>query len=132
MSSKARELSITGLGVGISSAGVSIASTVATLNFVGTGNTFSYDASTKTADSTISPDTTASPGTTINYPIGSPSPFVLNSVHVTESITFDNTNADTVPANVVVEAYTMTVDDSVTLTIEEGKTVIPDAYNIFG
>ena len=58
--------------------------------------------------------------------------YIRSSVHLTESMTLDNTNADTVPANVVVEAYTMTVDDSVTLTIEEGKTVIPDAYNIFG
>lgn len=58
--------------------------------------------------------------------------FILSSVHLTETITLDNTNADTVPANVVVEAYTMTIDDSVTLTVEEGKTVIPDVYNIFG
>lgn len=58
--------------------------------------------------------------------------FIRSSIHLTESMTLDNTNADTVPANVVVEAYTMTVDESVTLTIEEGKTVIPDAYNIFG
>jgi len=57
--------------------------------------------------------------------------FIRSSVHLTESMTLDNTNADTVPVNVVVEAYTMTVDDSVTLTIEEGKTVIPDVYNIF-
>ena len=57
--------------------------------------------------------------------------YIRSSVHLTESMTLDNTNADTVPANVVVEAYTMTVDDSVTLTIEEGKTVIPDVYNIF-
>ena len=56
---------------------------------------------------------------------------IRSSVHLTESMTLDNTNADTVPANVVVEAATMTVDDSVTLTIEEGKTVIPDVYNIF-
>jgi len=58
--------------------------------------------------------------------------YIRSSVHLTESMTLDNTNADTVPANVLVEAATMTVDDSVTLTIEEGKTVIPDAYNIFG
>lgn len=58
--------------------------------------------------------------------------YIRSSVHLTESMTLDNTNADTVPANVVIEAATMTVDDSVTLTVEEGKTVIPDAYNIFG
>ena len=57
--------------------------------------------------------------------------FIRSSIHLTESMTLDNTNADTVPANVIVEAATMTVDDSVTLTVEEGKTVIPDVYNIF-
>ena len=126
--SKARQIAIDGLGVGISSAGVSIGSSITTLNFVGTGNTFAV--SNQTVDISISPDTTASPGTTINYPSGSPSPFVLNSVHVTESITFNNTNADTVPANVVTGESTVTVDDSVTITVEEGKTIVPDLYNV--
>jgi len=126
--SKARQIAIDGLGVGISSAGVSIGSSITTLNFVGTGNTFAV--SDTTVDITISPDTTASPGTTINYPSGSPSPFVLNSVHVTESITFNNTNADTVPANIVTGESTVTVDDSVTITVEEGKTIVPDLYNV--
>jgi hypothetical protein len=58
--------------------------------------------------------------------------YIRSSVHLTETMTLDNTNADTVPANVIVEAATMTIDDSVTLTVEEGKTVIPDVYNIFG
>ena len=58
--------------------------------------------------------------------------FIRSSVHLTETMTLDNTNADTIPANVIVEAATMTIDDSVTLTVEEGKTVIPDVYNIFG
>ena len=128
--SKARQIAIDGLGVGISSAGVSIGSSITTLNFVGTGNTFAV--SNQTVDISISPDTTASPGTTINYPSGSPSPFVLNSVHVTESITLDNTNADTVPANVVTGESMLTVDDSVTITVEEGKTIVPDLYNVFG
>lgn len=128
--SKARQIAIDGLGVGINSAGVSIGSSITTLNFVGTGNTFAVN--NTTVDISISPDITASPGTTINYPSGSPSPFVLNSVHVTESITFDNTNADTVPANVVTGESTVTVDDSVTITVEEGKTIVPDLYNVFG
>jgi len=58
--------------------------------------------------------------------------YIRSSVHLTETMTLDNTNADTIPANVIVEAATMTIDDSVTLTVEEGKTVIPDVYNIFG
>ena len=128
--SKARQIAIDGLGVGINSAGVSIGSSITTLNFVGTGNTFAVN--NTTVDISISPDTTASPGTTINYPSGSPSPFVLNSVHVTESITFNNTNADTVPANIVTGESTVTVDDSVTITVEEGKTIVPDLYNVFG
>ena len=126
--SKARQIAIDGLGVGISSAGVSIGSSITTLNFVGTGNTFAVN--NTTVDITISPDTTASPGTTINYPSGSPSPFVLNSAHITESITFNNTNADTVPASVVTGESTVTVDDSVTITVEEGKTIVPDLYNV--
>lgn len=58
--------------------------------------------------------------------------YIRSSIHLTESIILNNTNADTVPTNIIVEAATMTVDESVTLTIEEGKTVIPDVYNIFG
>jgi len=58
--------------------------------------------------------------------------YIRSSVNLTETMTLDNTNADTVPANIIVEAYTMTVEDSVTLTVGEGKTVIPDVYNIFG
>ena len=126
--SKARQIAIDGLGVGISSAGVSVGSSITTLNFVGTGNTFAVN--NTTVDISISPDTTASPVTRINYPSGSPSPFVLNSVHVTQSITLDNTNADTVPANIVTGESTVTVDDSVTITVEEGKTVIPNLYNV--
>jgi len=126
--SKARQIAIDGLGVGINSAGVSIGSSITTLNFVGTGNTFAVN--NTTVDISISPDTTASPGTTINYPSGSPSPFVLNSVHVTESITFNNTNADTVPASVVTGESTLTVDESVTITVGEGKTIVPDLYNV--
>lgn len=43
-----------GFNIGIQSAGVSIANTITTLNFVGTGNTFVYDPVTKTVDISIS------------------------------------------------------------------------------
>jgi len=55
---------------------------------------------------------------------------VLSSVHITEDITLDNNNADSVPANVITGESTVTVDDGVTITIDEGKTVIPDLYNV--
>ena len=44
--SKARQIAIDGLGVGISSAGVSVGSSITRLNFVGTGNTFAVSGTT--------------------------------------------------------------------------------------
>ena len=128
---------LTGIGVGINSAGTSIATNVNTLNFVGAGNTFAYNSSTSTVDISISGGSggggggsAASAGSAINYPGGSVSPFVLSSVHITEDITLDNNNADSVPANVITGESTVTVDDGVTITIDVGKTVIPDLYNV--
>lgn len=63
-------------------------------------------------------------------PINS-SGLVRSSVTLTESMTLDNTNADTIPANVVVEASILTIDDGVTLTVEDDKTVIMDIHNTF-
>ena len=127
---------LTGIGVGINSAGTSIATNVNTLNFVGAGNTFAYNSSTSTVDISISGGSgggggsAASAGSAINYPGGSVSPFVLSSVHITEDITLDNNNADSVPANIITGESTVTVDDGVTITIDDGKTVIPDLYNV--
>ena len=129
---------LTGIGVGINSAGTSIATNVNTLNFVGAGNTFAYNSSTSTVDISISGGSgggggggsAASAGSAINYPGGSVSPFVLSAVHITEDITLDNNNADSVPANIITGESTVTVDDGVTITIDEGKTVIPDLYNV--
>ena len=126
--SKARQLAKDLGTVGISSGGTNIASTVANINFVGAGNTFAVNGTT--VDVTIEGGGGTSAGEAINYPSGSKSPFILNSTHVTESITLDNTNADTVPANVVTGESTVTVDDSVIITVEEGKTVVPDLFNV--
>ena len=126
--SKARQLAQDLGSVGISSGGVSIASTIANINFVGAGNTFAVNGTT--VDVTIEGGGGTSAGEAINYPSGAKSPFILNSTHVTESITLDNTNADTVPANVVTGESTVTVDDSVIITVEEGKTIVPDLFNV--
>ena len=127
--SKARQLAKDLGTVGISSGGVSIASTIANINFVGAGNTFAVNGTTVDVSIESGGGGTKA-GATIPYPSGSDSPFILNSTHVTESITLDNTNADTVPANVVTGESTVTVDDSVIITVEEGKTVIPDLFNV--
>ena len=126
--SKARQLAQDLGTVGISSGGTNIASTVANINFVGAGNTFAVNGTT--VDVSIEGGGGTKAGEAINYPSGTKSPFILNSTHVTESITLDNTNADTVPANVVTGESTVTVDDSVIITVEEGKTVIPDLFNV--
>ena len=55
----------------------------------------------------------------------------LNSIHITESITLNDSNTDTDLANIVTGESMLTVDDNVTITVEEGKKVIPDLFNVF-
>ena len=57
--------------------------------------------------------------------------FNKSTVVITESITLNDANTVTGAAHIVTNQSMLTIDDSVTLTVEEGKTVIPDVYNIF-
>ena len=57
--------------------------------------------------------------------------FNKSTVVITESITINDANTVTGAANIVTNQAMLTVDDSVTITIGEGKTLIPDVYNIF-
>ena len=127
--SKARQLAKDLGTVGISSGGVSIASTVANINFVGAGNTFAVNGTT--VDVSIEGGGGTKAGEAINYPSGTKSPFILNSTHITESITLNDSNTDTGLANIVTGESMLTVDDNVTITVEEGKKVIPDLFNVF-
>lgn len=61
----------------------------------------------------------------------SDSKFNKSTVVITESITLNDANTVTGVAHIVTNQAMLTIDDSVTLTIEEGKTLIPDVYNIF-
>ena len=126
--SKARQLAKDLGTVGISSAGTNIASTVANINFVGAGNTFAVNGTT--VDVSIEGGGGTKAGEAINYPSGNKSPFILNSTHITESITLNDSNTDTGLANIVTAESMLTVDDSVTITVEDGKTVIPDLFNV--
>ena len=56
--------------------------------------------------------------------------FKKSTVVITESITLNDANTVTGVAHIVTNQSMLTIDDSVTLTVEEGKTVIPDVYNI--
>ena len=57
--------------------------------------------------------------------------FNKSTVVITESITLNDANTVAGVAHIVTNQAMLTVDDSVTITIEEGKTLIPDVYNIF-
>ena len=57
--------------------------------------------------------------------------FSTSSIVITESITLNDANTVAGVAHIVTNQAMLTVDDSVTVTIEEGKTLIPDVYNIF-
>ena len=127
--SQARQLAKDLGTVGISSGGVSIASTIANINFVGAGNTFAVNGTT--VDVSIEGGGGTKAGATIPYPDGSDSPFILNSTHITDSITLDNSNSGTGVANIVTAESMLTIDDSVTITVEEGKTVVPDLFDVF-
>ena len=127
--SKARQLAQDLGTVGISSGGTNIASTVANINFVGAGNTFAVNGTT--VDVSIEGGGGTKAGEAIKYPSGTKSPFILNSTHITESITLNDSNTDTGLANVVTGESMLTVDDNVTITVEEGKKIIPDLFNVF-
>ena len=128
--SKARQLAQDLGTVGISSSGTSIHTSVATLNFVGAGNTFAVH--NDQVDIAIEGGGGTKAGEAIKYPSGTKSPFILNSTTITESITLDNSNSGTGVANIVTGESMLTVDDSVTVTVEEGKTVVPDLFDVFG
>ena len=127
--SKARQLAKDLGTVGISSGGVSIASTIANINFVGAGNTFAVNGTT--VDVSIEGGGGTKAGEAINYPSGTKSPFILNTAVISESITLNDANTVNGIANIVTGESMITVDDNVTITVEEGKKVIPDLFNVF-
>ena len=57
--------------------------------------------------------------------------FNKSTVVITESITLNDANTVTGVAHIVTNQAMLTVDDGVTITVGEGKTLIPDVYNIF-
>ncbi len=97
--SKARQLAKDLGTVGISSGGTSIHTSVATLNFVGAGNTFAVH--NDQVDISIEGGGGTKAGDVINYPSGNKSPFILNSTILTESITLNDANTHSGVAHIV-------------------------------
>ena len=102
--------------IGIESGGTAIGQGVTTLNFVGSGNTFAYDASTNTVDISISGSGGGGGlGTAINYADGetaTPFSYIGNESFVVSVIP------------------NITVNSGVAVTVGSGKTMIIDVLQI--
>ena len=60
------------------------------------------------------------------------SDFYNHAIHIEESITLDDASTgEADDCNIVTTESSFTVDDSVVITVGEGKTIIPDLYNVF-
>ena len=58
--------------------------------------------------------------------------FYNHAVHIEESITLDDARTGEIDdCNIVTEAATLIFDANVVLIVGEGKTLIPDLYNVY-
>ena len=120
--------------IGIESGGTAIGQGVTTLNFVGSGNTFAYDASTNTVDISISGSGGGGGlGTAINYADGetsTPFSYIGHSVQVTENLAINTSNAGGNESFVVSVIPNIVVNSGVAVTVGSGKTMIIDVLQI--
>ena len=120
--------------IGIESGGTAIGQGVTTLNFVGSGNTFAYDASTNTVDISISGSGGGGGlGTAINYSDGetaSPFSYIGNSVKVTENLAINTSNAGGNESYVVTVIPNVEISSGIAVTVGTGKTMIIDVLKI--
>ena len=120
--------------IGIEYGGTAIGQGVTTLNFVGSGNTFAYDASTNTVDISISGSGGGGGlGTAINYADGetsTPFSYIGHSVQVTENLAINTSNAGGNESFVVSVIPNITVNSGVAVTVGSGKTMIIDVLQI--
>jgi len=121
--------------VGIQSGGTQIGAGVTTLNFVGSGNTFAYDASANRVDISISGSASGGGGlgTAINYSDGetsTPFSYIDHSVQVTENVAINTSNAGGNESFVVSVIPNIVVNSGVAVTVGSGKTMIIDVLQI--
>ena len=128
-----------GLNIGIQSAGTNVTTGVVTaFNFVGSGNTFLYDADSKTVDISISGSGGGGGlGTAINYEDATTSPFSYIDY---EALVKDNLNFTTdvnetgfagVNTSIVVTVNPkIVVSSGVGMTVGAGKTMVIDVLQI--
>ena len=124
-----------GAVIGIQSAGTVIGSGATTLNFIGAGNTFAYNAGTKTLDISISGSSGGGGGglgTAINYTDGTASPFsyIDRYATVAEDMLLDTTTAGVSTSLIVSVTPNIEISSGVAVTVGAGKTMVIDILQI--
>jgi len=128
-----------GLNIGIQSAGTNVTTGVVTaFNFVGSGNTFLYDADSKTVDISISGSGGGGGlGTAINYADATTTPFsyIDYEALVKDNINFNSTEGETgfagVNTSIVVTVNPkIVVTAGVAMTVGTGKTMVIDVLQL--
>ena len=114
--------------VGIQSEGIQVGTGITTINFVGSGNTFSVDGTT--VNVTIEP--ASGVGTAIKYDnnVKSPFSYIDAQTYVTQNIVLDTNNAGTSDSYIVVQEPRMVVQPGVAVTVGLGKTLVTDLYQL--
>ena len=131
-----------GFSIGITSAGTLInqdsgaVSGITSMNFVGTGNTFSYNSTTKTIDVSISGGSGGGGiGTAIKYSdetTDSPFSYIEPSAIVEENLNLNTTNAGVTSTYIVSVVPTINVASGVAVTVGSGKSMVIDVLQLGG
>ena len=123
-----------GFNVGIQSAGTDIATGVVTaLNFIGAGNTFNYDSSSKTVDISIAGGGGGGLGTAIKYADGataSPFSYIDRFAQVREDMLLDTSSAGLSTSIIVSVTPNIEINSGAAVTVGAGKTMIIDILQI--
>ena len=123
-----------GFNIGIQSTGTDIATGVVTaLNFIGAGNTFNYDSSSKTVDISIAGGGGGGLGTAIKYSDeATDSPFSYIDLYATvkEDLLLDTTKAGVNTSIIVSVTPNIEINSGVAVTVGAGKTMIIDVLQI--
>ena len=129
------ELNVTGgINIGIQSTGTDIATGVVTArNFIGAGNTFAYDSSSKTVDISIAGGGGGGLGTAIKYSdeaTASPFSYIDTFAAVSEDLLLDTTKAGVNTSIIVSVSPNIEINSGVAVTVGAGKTMIIDILQI--
>ena len=123
-----------GFNIGIQSTGTDIATGVVTaLNFIGAGNTFNYDSSSKTVDISIAGGGGGGLGTAIKYSDeATDSPFSYIDLYATvkEDLLLDTTKAGVNTSIIVSVTPNIEIASGVAVTVGAGKTMVIDILKI--